>query len=71
MREAFGKRDVVANGALFGFYHLHMPWRIPGAVLEGFMLGWAVKRYRSAWIGIIIHSVQTVVIGLLILSLVV
>jgi membrane protease YdiL (CAAX protease family) len=71
MRDAFGERDWLVNGALFGLYHLHVPWRIPGAVLEGAMLGWAVKRYRSAWIGIILHSIQTVVIGLIILSLVV
>ena len=28
MRAAFGKRDWVANGAIFALYHLHMPWLI-------------------------------------------
>jgi membrane protease YdiL (CAAX protease family) len=71
MHDAFGERDWVANGVLFGIYHLHMPWRIPGAVLEMFVIARPVKRYRSAWIGIIIHSVQTVVIGGMVLAIVI
>ena len=71
MNGAFGKRDWVVNGLMFGGYHLHMPWRIPGAALEMFIIARPVKRYRSTWIGIIVHSVQTVVVGLIILSLVV
>jgi membrane protease YdiL (CAAX protease family) len=71
MNGAFGKRDWLVNGLMFGGYHLHMPWRIPASVLEGFLIAVTTKRYRSAWIGIVVHSAQTVVVGLLILSLVV
>ena len=34
-------------------------------------MAWATKKYRSAWIGIAVHSAQTVVVGLIVLSLVV
>jgi CAAX protease family protein len=29
MRAAFGRWDWLANGVLFGIYHLHVPWTIP------------------------------------------
>jgi membrane protease YdiL (CAAX protease family) len=71
MEGAFGKRDWVANGLLFAIYHLHVPWAITNSILDGILMAWATKRYRSAWIGIAVHSAQTVVIGLVILALVV
>jgi membrane protease YdiL (CAAX protease family) len=70
MNGAFGRGDWVANGALFGVYHLHVPWGIPAAMLDIFLLAYPSKRYRSAWIGIAVHSAQSVVLALLILSLV-
>jgi hypothetical protein len=30
MEGVFGKWSWVANGVLFGFYHLHQPWGISG-----------------------------------------
>lgn len=61
MGGVFGKRDWVANGVLFGVYHLHQPWSIPGSTLEGvFCEAGPSRRYRSAWMGIIVHSAQTV-----------
>ena len=61
MRGVFGKGDWVANGVLFGVYHLHQPWTILGSTLEGvFALAFGSRRYRSAWFGIILHSAQTV-----------
>src|ERR687884_415873 len=71
MNGAFGRRDWVANGILFAGYHLHMPWAIPTALLDTFILAYPSKRYRSAWIGIAVHSAQTVVITAIVLSLVV
>jgi uncharacterized protein len=71
MSGAFGRGDWVANGALFAGYHLHMPWVIPAALLDTFILAYPSKRYRSAWIGIAVHSAQSVVLAILVLTLVV
>jgi membrane protease YdiL (CAAX protease family) len=61
MRGAFGRFDWVANGFLFAFYHLHMPWVIPATLLgDTFALSYPSRRYRSALIGIIVHSTQSV-----------
>jgi membrane protease YdiL (CAAX protease family) len=60
MRRAFGRTDWVVNGVLFGFYHLHEPWVIPNAIVTGFLCAYPTRRYRSAWMGICIHSVEAV-----------
>jgi membrane protease YdiL (CAAX protease family) len=70
MNGAFGRRDWLANGVLFAVYHLHVPWIIPQALLDTFILAYPSKRYRSALIGIAVHSAQSVVLGALTLSLV-
>jgi len=70
MNGAFGRRDWVANGLLFAAYHLHVPWAIPATLLDTFILAYPSKRYRSAWIGIAVHSTQSVVFAVLILRLV-
>jgi membrane protease YdiL (CAAX protease family) len=71
MNGAFGRGDWFANGVLFTVYHLHVPWVMPGTLFESFLEAYPTKRYRSAWIGIAVHSAQSVVIGLLVLTLVV
>lgn len=71
MNGAFGRRDWVANGVLFAIYHLHVPWSIPSALLDMFTLAYPSKRYRSAWIGIAVHSSQSVFFGALVLALVI
>ncbi len=71
MNGAFGRGDWVANGLLFTGYHLHVPWAMPGTLLDTFFLAYPTKRYRSAWIGIAVHSAQSVVLAILILTLVV
>ena len=70
MQGVFGKWDWVANGVLFAFYHLHVPWAIPGRFLNIFILSFPAKRYRSAVLSIIAHSSQTVVFSILLLLLV-
>jgi membrane protease YdiL (CAAX protease family) len=70
MNGAFGDRDWVANGVLFAGYHLHVPWMIPSILLDMFFLAYPVKRYRSAWIGIAVHSAQSVFFTVLVLSIV-
>jgi membrane protease YdiL (CAAX protease family) len=71
MNGAFGRGDWVANGLLFTAYHLHVPWAMPATLLDTFTLAYPTKRYRSAWIGIAVHSSQSVFFALLILTLVV
>jgi uncharacterized protein len=71
MQGAFGRFDWVANGFLFAFYHLHMPWAIPSILLgDTFALSYPSRRYRSALIGIIVHSSQSVMVLTLVLFLV-
>ena len=71
MNGAFGRGDWVANGLLFTAYHLHVPWAMSATLLDTFTLAYPTKRYRSAWIGIMVHSAQSVFFALLILALVV
>jgi uncharacterized protein len=66
----FGRLDWVANGILFGGYHLHVPWSIPVNMLDTFILVYPTKRYRSALIGIAVHSAQSVFFAILLLTLV-
>jgi membrane protease YdiL (CAAX protease family) len=70
MNGAFGRGDWGANGVLFAAYHLHVPWAMPGALLDTFILSYPTKRYRSAWIGIAVHSAQSVFIVIIVLALV-
>ena len=70
MNGAFGRGDWVANGLLFTAYHLHVPWAMPATLLDTFILSYPTKRYRSAWIGIIVHSAQSLFIIVIVLTLV-
>jgi membrane protease YdiL (CAAX protease family) len=71
MRGVFGKRDWVANGAMFALYHLHMPWTILNTFIDGiFLNAYPSRRFQSAWMGIIVHSAQSVAIVGLVLALV-
>lgn len=70
MNGVFGKWDWVANGILFGLYHVHQPWGIPTSIVAGFLFAWPSRRFRSIWMGIITHSWQSVFIVLLTLGLV-
>jgi uncharacterized protein len=71
MNGAFGRGDWVANGVLFTGYHLHVPWGMPAILLDTLFLAYPSKRYRSAWVGIAVHSAQSVVLAILVLTLVV
>jgi membrane protease YdiL (CAAX protease family) len=71
MKGAFGRWDWVANGVLFALYHLHVPWVIPQTLLvDTFAEAYPSRRYRSALIGIIVHSSQSLVFLVLLLFLV-
>lgn len=62
MSAAFGRADWVVNSILFGLYHWHQPWSMPKAIVTGAAGAYATRRWRSAWLGIIAHSAQTVVL---------
>jgi uncharacterized protein len=70
MNGAFGRFDWLANGVLFSAYHLHEPWVFLSPLADAFVLAYPTKRYRSAWIGIAVHSAQSVVIIIVVLTLV-
>jgi len=71
MEGVFGRWSWVANGVLFGFYHVHQPWGIAGSVVSGvFLYAFPSWRFRSTWMGIIVHSAQSVYFAFLILGIV-
>jgi uncharacterized protein len=71
MKRACGSWDWVVNGVLFSCYHLHQPWSIPPSLVDIFALSYPSKRFQSAWMGIIVHSAQSVVILIVVFTLVV
>ena len=71
MRGVFGRRDWVANGALFAVYHVHAPWVILSTFVDGiFLLAYPARRFESAWMGIVVHSAQSVFVLVLVIALV-
>jgi len=71
MKRAFGRGDWAANGVFFAGYHVAMPWLIPWTLLiDTFAIAWPSSRYQSAWVGIVVHSSQSVFFTVLILTLV-
>jgi membrane protease YdiL (CAAX protease family) len=70
MNGVFGNRDWIANGILFGLYHLHRWWAIPGLLLGTLTHAWPAKHYRSALVSIAVHSAQSLVLVVLVLPLV-
>jgi membrane protease YdiL (CAAX protease family) len=70
MQGTFGRWDWAANGVLFALYHLHVPWLIPKTLLDSLLLADPSKRYRSALIGIVVHSAQSLYFSILVIALV-
>ena len=71
MQAVFGKWDWLANGFLFGFYHLHQPWMmVSGAIEAALLFALPTRRFRCTWFGIIAHSGQSVFFAFLLLGLV-
>lgn len=70
MEGVFGRWSWVANGVLFGLYHVHQPWGIPKSVLTGLLYTFPAHRYRSTWMSIILHSAQSVFFAFLVLGVV-
>ncbi|MDQ5810000.1 MAG: CPBP family intramembrane metalloprotease [Actinomycetota bacterium] len=70
MEGVFGRGSWVANGILFGFYHVHQPWGILNSVLTGLLYSFSAYRFRSTWMSIILHSAQNVFLAFLVLGVV-
>ena len=70
MEGRFGRWAWLGNGVAFAAYHLHVPWVIPSVLLDSFVLAWPSHRYRSTWLGIIVHSSQSVFFAIIFLLLV-
>ena len=70
MEGVFGRGSWVANGVLFGLYHVHQPWGIPNSVVTGLLYTFPAYRYRSTWMAIILHSAQSVFFAFLVLGVV-
>jgi uncharacterized protein len=71
MNGVFGRVDWLANGVLFSAYHLHEPWVFLSPLADAVVLAYPTKRYRSAWIGIAVHSAQSVVIIIIIIIIII
>jgi membrane protease YdiL (CAAX protease family) len=58
MAGVFGRWDWVANTVLFGLYHVHKIWAWPSMITSSFGYAWAAKRFRSLWMGVIVHGIE-------------
>ncbi len=70
MAGTFGRWDWVANGLIFAAYHVHRWWGLPGILLGTLLYAGPSKRYRSALVGIAVHSAQSVVLIVMVLPMV-
>ena len=70
MEGVFGRWSWVANGVLFAFYHVHQPWVMAENIVSGAILAYPSWRFRSTWMAVIVHSVQNVFFGLLLLGII-
>ena len=71
MEGVFGRWSWLANGVLFGFYHIHQPWGLLQNVISGALLyAFPSWRFRSTLMGIIVHSLQSIYFGFLVLGIV-
>lgn len=67
MAGTFGRWDWVANGLVFAAYHVHRWWGLPGILLGTLLYAGPSKWCRSALVGIAVHSVQSVVLVVMVL----
>ena len=71
MEGVFGKWSWVASGVLHAFWHVHQPWVIlETAIGSAFLYTFPSWRFRSTWMGVIVHSVQNVFFGFLVLGVI-
>ena len=71
MEGVFGKWSWVANGVLHAFYHVHQPWGIAGSLGSCvFLYAFPSWRFRSTWMGVMVHSVQNAFFAFLVLGVI-
>ena len=71
MNGVFGKWDWLANGVLFGFYHLHKPQIIISTALYfGLVFALPSKIFQSSWMAVIIHGLEGVLGIIVILGII-
>ena len=71
MEGVFGRWSWLANGVLFGLYHVHQPWTILQNIISGpLVLAFPSWRYRSTWMAISIHAAASVYALVIFLGLV-
>jgi len=71
MRSVFGKGDIFVNGLLFALYHLHQPWSMPAAFIDGTLnQAYPTRRFQSTWMGLITHTAPSFLTVAVVASLV-
>ncbi|MFT4135889.1 lysostaphin resistance A-like protein [Microbacterium sp.] len=70
MRGAFGRWDWLANAILFTLYHTQKLWTLPVVLLTAMPFSWAARRYRTIWFAIVLHSIEGVVVLVLVFTVV-
>jgi uncharacterized protein len=71
MEGVFGRWSWLANGVLFGLYHFHQPWGMLESMISGaFLYAFPSARFRTTWMGVIVHSAQSIFFAFLILGVV-
>jgi len=70
MHGAFGRWDWLVNNLLFAAYHLHKVWAIPLVFLTSLPFSWAARRYRTIWFSIILHSLEGVLLIVMVYAVV-
>ncbi len=70
MNGVFGKWDWLANHILFSAYHLHFFWTTPTRLLKNWVYAWSTKRFKSYWMGVIVHGSDAVFLILIFLAVI-
>lgn len=70
MNGAFGNWDWFANHILFSAYHLHFFWTTPTRLLKNWVYAWPTKRFKSYWMGVIVHGSDAVFLILIFIAVI-
>ncbi len=56
MSAAYERKDWLVNAALYGLFYLYKPWMIPFRFLDGIAVAWPTRRFRSAWMAVVVRG---------------
>ncbi len=62
MEGVFGRWAWIANGVLFGCYHVHKAALMPSIILSCCVYSFAAQRYRSNWPAMLIHGFEGIIL---------